>query len=94
MLLFCISVVIILHFRVDREDEMLCLIKGCNFLLKNIPDEAFIYQRHGTPEYKFQGVDHNTFPYLLVNIGSGVSLIKVLWKNDHIADTDLNICIK
>ncbi|XP_053403677.1 4'-phosphopantetheine phosphatase-like [Mercenaria mercenaria] len=62
---------------VDREDEISCLIKGCNFLLKNIPDEVFIYQRHGSPEYKFQGVDHNIFPYLLVNIGSGVSLIKV-----------------
>ncbi|KAJ8310602.1 hypothetical protein KUTeg_012467 [Tegillarca granosa] len=61
---------------VDREDEMGCLIKGCNFLLKNIPDESFIYQRHGSPEYKFHGVDYNIFPYLLVNIGSGVSLIK------------------
>ena len=57
---------------------MQCLIKGCNFLLKNIPDEAFIYQRHGNPEYKFQMTDPDVvFPYLLVNIGSGVSLIKV-----------------
>lgn len=54
------------------------MIKGCNFLLKNIPDEAFIYQRHGCPEYKFQITDTEAvFPYLLVNIGSGVSLIKV-----------------
>ncbi|KAH3813869.1 4'-phosphopantetheine phosphatase-like isoform X2 [Dreissena polymorpha] len=66
-----------LAVKVDREDEITCLIKGCNFLLKNIPDESFIYQRHGSPEYKFQGVDLNIFPYLLVNIGSGVSLIKV-----------------
>lgn len=36
-----------------------------------------MYQRHGTPEYKFQGTDHDIFPYLLVNIGSGVSLVKV-----------------
>ena len=62
---------------VDKEDEITCLIKGCNFLLKNIPDEVFIYQRHGTTEYRFQGVEHDMFPYLLVNIGSGVSLIKV-----------------
>ncbi|KAK3589702.1 hypothetical protein CHS0354_015215 [Potamilus streckersoni] len=66
-----------LGVQVDKEDEMECLIKGCNFLFKNIPDEVFIYQRHGSPEYKFQGVDHYVFPYLLVNIGSGVSLIKV-----------------
>ena len=56
---------------------MSCLIEGCNFLLKNIPDEAFVYQRHGQPEYKFQGVDPNIFPFLLVSIGSGVSLVKV-----------------
>ena len=64
--------------RIDKEDDLECLIKGCNFLLKNIPDEAFIYQRHGCPEYKFQSTDTEAvFPYLLVNIGSGVSLIKV-----------------
>ncbi|XP_059170909.1 4'-phosphopantetheine phosphatase-like isoform X2 [Physella acuta] len=56
---------------------MECLIKGCNFLLKNIADESFCYMRHGNPEYKFQGVDSDIFPYLLVNIGSGVSLCKV-----------------
>ena len=57
---------------------MACLIKGCNFLLKNIPDEAFVYQRHGNPEYKFQTVEQNAvYPYLLVNIGSGVSILKV-----------------
>ncbi|GFO45494.1 pantothenate kinase 4 [Plakobranchus ocellatus] len=62
---------------VDKVDEIACLIEGCNFLLKNIPDEAFCYMRHGNPEYKFQGVDSDIFPYLLVNIGSGVSLCKV-----------------
>lgn len=56
---------------------MTCLIKGCNFLLKNISDEAFIYNRHGNPEYEFQLADPNIFPYLLVNIGSGVSIMKV-----------------
>ncbi|KAL5005498.1 hypothetical protein ScPMuIL_018954 [Solemya velum] len=66
-----------LGVQVDKEDEISCLIKGCNFLLKNIPDEAYLYQRHASMEYKFQGVDHNIFPYLLINIGSGVSLIKV-----------------
>lgn len=66
-----------LGLSVDKEDEISCLIKGCNFLLKNISDEAFVYQRHGTPEYKFQNADPNIFPYLLVNIGSGVSIMKV-----------------
>ena len=41
-----------LGVRVDKEDEMDCLINGCNFLLKNIPDEAFAFMRHGNPEYR------------------------------------------
>lgn len=69
--------IIVIHSRVEKEDEMSCLIEGCNFLLKNIPDEAFLYQRHTEPTYKFQGVSRDIFPFLLVNIGSGVSLIKV-----------------
>ncbi|XP_075235661.1 4'-phosphopantetheine phosphatase-like isoform X2 [Lycorma delicatula] len=66
-----------LGLSVDKEDELACLIKGCNFLLKNITDEAFVFHRHGNPEYEFQTADPNIFPYLLVNIGSGVSIMKV-----------------
>ena len=67
----------IMFLRVDKEDEIECLIKGCNFLLKNIPSEAFEYHRHANPEYNFQKAEPNIFPYLLVNIGSGVSILKV-----------------
>ncbi|KAI5710818.1 hypothetical protein M8J75_011640 [Diaphorina citri] len=66
-----------LGLSVDKEDEMECLIQGCNFLLRNISDEAFVYNRHGNPEYDFQLAEPNIFPYLLVNIGSGVSIMKV-----------------
>ncbi|KAK7080541.1 Pantothenate kinase 4 [Halocaridina rubra] len=62
---------------VEKEDEIGCLIKGCNFLLRNITDEQFAYHRHSEPEYHFITVEHNIFPYLLVNIGSGVSIMKV-----------------
>ncbi|XP_024937354.1 pantothenate kinase 4 isoform X2 [Cephus cinctus] len=62
---------------IDKEDELSCLIKGCNFLLKNISCEAFEFERHGSPEYKFQKATPNIFPYMLVNIGSGVSILKV-----------------
>ncbi|XP_038602403.1 4'-phosphopantetheine phosphatase isoform X2 [Tachyglossus aculeatus] len=66
-----------LQLKVDREDVMTCLIKGCNFVLKNIPHEAFIYQKDADPEFRFQTNHPNIFPYLLVNIGSGVSIVKV-----------------
>ncbi|XP_061748094.1 4'-phosphopantetheine phosphatase isoform X2 [Nerophis ophidion] len=66
-----------LGLRVDKEDEMTCLIKGCNFVLRNIPHEAFVYAKHADSEYRFQTTHPDIFPYLLVNIGSGVSIVKV-----------------
>ena len=67
-----------LGLKITKEDEMLCMIRGCNFLLRNISDEAFSYQRKDDPAYTFQSVNPgNMFPYLLVTIGSGVSVLKV-----------------
>ncbi|CAG7834018.1 unnamed protein product [Allacma fusca] len=67
-----------LSVEVDKEDEMTCLIKGSNFLLKNVSDEAFKYDKtRKNKEYQFQRPTRNIFPYLLVNIGSGVSILKV-----------------
>ncbi|KAM2387022.1 hypothetical protein ACFX1X_039425 [Malus domestica] len=59
----------------DKEDEMNCLVAGANFLLKAIRHEAFT---HKEGQKEFVQIDQNElFPYLLVNIGSGVSMIKV-----------------
>ncbi|KAL4639074.1 hypothetical protein ACB092_03G191900 [Castanea dentata] len=59
----------------DKEDEMDCLVAGANFLLKAVHQEAFTYL-DGKKE--FVQIDQNDlYPYLLVNIGSGVSMIKV-----------------
>lgn len=69
--------VIFIHSSIDKEDEIACVIKGCNFLLRNIPDEVYSYQRNESPEYKFEKLKPSLFPYLLVNIGSGVSIMKV-----------------
>ncbi|KAL4622527.1 pantothenate kinase 4 isoform X1 [Arapaima gigas] len=66
-----------LRLKVDKEDEMTCLIKGCNFVLKNIPHEAFVYAKHADSEFRFQNTHPDIFPYLLINIGSGVSIVKV-----------------
>uniref|UniRef100_A0A672RTA1 4'-phosphopantetheine phosphatase n=1 Tax=Sinocyclocheilus grahami TaxID=75366 RepID=A0A672RTA1_SINGR len=66
-----------LKLKVDKEDEMTCLIKGCNFVLKNIPHEAFVYAKHADSEFRFQNTHPDIFPYLLINIGSGVSIVKV-----------------
>ncbi|GMJ06688.1 pantothenate kinase 2 [Hibiscus trionum] len=60
---------------IEKEDEMDCLVAGANFLLKAIRHEAFT---HMEGHKEFVQIDHNDlFPYLLVNVGSGVSIIKV-----------------
>ncbi|XP_050376335.1 pantothenate kinase 2 [Argentina anserina] len=59
----------------DKEDEMNCLVAGANFLLKAIRHEAFT---HMEGKKEFVQIDPNDlYPYLLVTIGSGVSIIKV-----------------
>nr|BAD33319.1 putative pantothenate kinase 4 [Oryza sativa Japonica Group]BAD46028.1 putative pantothenate kinase 4 [Oryza sativa Japonica Group] len=52
-----------------------CLVAGANFLLKSIRHEAFTHM-DGQKEY-VQIDQNDLFPFLLVNVGSGVSIIKV-----------------
>ncbi|KHN74784.1 Pantothenate kinase 4 [Toxocara canis] len=62
-----------------KVNEMECLVKGNNFLLNNVLDEAFTYDHHNEIcKYSFETVNTKSqFPYLLVNIGTGVSIYKV-----------------
>ncbi|KAK7265684.1 hypothetical protein RJT34_33307 [Clitoria ternatea] len=64
-----------LGLSLEKEDEMGCLVAGANFLLKAIRHEAFTHME-GQKEF-VQMEPNDMFPYLLVNIGSGVSMIKV-----------------
>ena len=63
---------------VVREDEMDCLIMGLDFFISEIPAEVFTYNDED-PEnaVEYQEPRSDVYPYLLVNIGSGVSMIKV-----------------
>lgn len=58
----------------EREDEMACMVDGCNFLLKAVRHEAFTYENS---QMSFVDMDERPYPYLLVNIGSGVSMVRV-----------------
>ncbi|EFJ47392.1 hypothetical protein VOLCADRAFT_61514, partial [Volvox carteri f. nagariensis] len=64
----------------EKEDEMACLVSGCNFLLKAIHHEAFTYEA-GATTFVPTNEDSDLYPYLLVNIGSGVSMVKVSGDN-------------
>jgi len=65
----------VLEVEVLREDEMDSLISGMDFLITEIPREVFTYSEAGPMHFQEPRVD--IYPYLLVNIGSGVSMVKV-----------------
>ncbi|KAI0204106.1 fumble-domain-containing protein [Astrocystis sublimbata] len=58
-----------------REDEMACLIIGLDFFITEIPREVFTYSE--TEPMQFVEPQPDIYPYMLVNIGSGVSILKV-----------------
>jgi type II pantothenate kinase len=77
-----------LGVEVQREDEMECLIKGLDFFITQIPNEVFTYDDDADPEtaVEYQDPIHGAdevYPYLLVNIGSGVSMIKVSGRSQY-----------
>ncbi|KAI9757360.1 MAG: hypothetical protein M4579_003474 [Chaenotheca gracillima] len=65
----------VLGVEVLREDEMECLIIGLDFFITEIPNEVFTY--NDSDPMRFQQASPNVYPYLLVNIGSGVSMVQV-----------------
>lgn len=64
-----------------KEDEMECLVTGAVFLLRSIRDEAFTFFQGEKTFVKIPTTMDNDgeglFPFLLVSIGSGVSMIRV-----------------
>ncbi|KAK4080501.1 hypothetical protein Trihar35433_1606 [Trichoderma harzianum] len=64
-----------LEVEVLREDEMECLIVGLDFFIQEIPREVFTYSE--ADPMHFVSPREIIYPYLLVNIGSGVSMLKV-----------------
>eukprot|EP00010_Vexillifera_abyssalis_P007789 CAMPEP_0201550216 /NCGR_PEP_ID=MMETSP0173_2-20130828/6610_1 /ASSEMBLY_ACC=CAM_ASM_000268 /TAXON_ID=218659 /ORGANISM="Vexillifera sp., Strain DIVA3 564/2" /LENGTH=346 /DNA_ID=CAMNT_0047960129 /DNA_START=1364 /DNA_END=2401 /DNA_ORIENTATION=- len=57
-------------------DEMLSIIRGLNFLLKYSKEEVFTYHPQ-THKQQFISMTELKFPYLLVSVGSGVSILRV-----------------
>ncbi|MES1915511.1 MAG: hypothetical protein MHM6MM_007440, partial [Cercozoa sp. M6MM] len=77
-----------LQVRLCKDDELHCLLRGLNFLLRHVPDECFCFRdptqaltstENGDIDAEVQHVSMQgeIFPYLLVNIGSGVSILRV-----------------
>lgn len=55
----------------------LSFLQGLDFFITEIPNEVFTYNETESEPMKFAEARPDVYPYLLVNIGSGVSMIKV-----------------
>ncbi|CDK26905.1 unnamed protein product [Kuraishia capsulata CBS 1993] len=71
-----------LKCRIQKEDELHCLIVGLDFFITEIPNEIFVYDSSDPEVFLNENLDpdadkESIYPYLLVNIGSGCSMIKV-----------------
>ncbi|CAG8898839.1 unnamed protein product [Penicillium egyptiacum] len=66
-----------LNVNILREEEMECLIIGLDFFITEIPNEVFTYSDADAEPMQYAEARPDVYPYLLVNIGSGVSMIKV-----------------
>jgi len=64
-----------------KFDELKSLLFGLDFLLSNVEDECFYFKNPSLKEEDergYQNTSQNTYPYLLCNIGSGVSIMRVM----------------
>jgi pantothenate kinase len=87
-----------LDIEILQADELECLIRGMLYALTHIQNECYTFRRDNGQSEEFQSPSRkehtkkvslpreqldNTFPYLVVNIGSGVSILKVCGPNDY-----------
>ncbi|KAI9922647.1 hypothetical protein PsorP6_001339 [Peronosclerospora sorghi] len=81
-----------LGIELEKEDEMDALIKGLNFVLWHAPNECYTFVNvvpatHGlgsaTKTILPKPDKHDLYPFLLVNIGSGVSILKITGESNY-----------
>ncbi|KAJ1860635.1 hypothetical protein LPJ73_001298 [Coemansia sp. RSA 2703] len=65
------------------EDEMQSLTAGLSFLIREVEDEVFTYAQDKPMQFVNTCGGEDMFPYMLVNIGSGVSIIKVTGEGQY-----------
>lgn len=71
--------------KIHKDDELECLLRGLNFLLKNSNHECYYMEDQESKQPSNHipiSMKHDIFPYILVNIGSGVSILKIENEND------------
>jgi type II pantothenate kinase len=72
----------VLQVDIVQAEEMGSLIMGLDFFITEIPREVFTYSEEEPMQFAEARAD--IYPYLLVNIGSGVSMVKVSGPSDFV----------
>eukprot|EP00644_Phytophthora_capsici_P010970 jgi/Phyca11/6121/fgenesh1_pm.PHYCAscaffold_9_\ len=81
-----------LGIELQKADEMDALIKGLNFVLRYVPNECYTFvnvipDTHGlgsaTKKLLPKPDKLDLYPFLLVNIGSGVSILKITGETQY-----------
>jgi type II pantothenate kinase len=72
------------NVRLKKLDELWTLLRGMNFLLENVADEAYCFTGFEPNQVEIAHTSpctwtnrNDLYPYILVNIGSGCSILKV-----------------
>ena len=68
----------------QKADELESLIRGIAFLQENFPNECYTFipgENGESPRKVVIPMKQSIYPFLLVNIGSGVSILKVTGEN-------------
>jgi pantothenate kinase len=68
-----------LGVQMESLDELGCLVKGLGFLMVHVPSEAYTFAGAEAVDRPMDGI---SYPYLLANVGSGVSFIVVRSEHD------------
>lgn len=75
-----------LNMELHKFDELDCLLSGLQFIEKNYPKELYYWENAGEEEgeaYKVTYDFTDPYPFMLVNIGSGVSILAVRGPDDY-----------
>ena len=83
----CTTLLSVQHvsLHMHKFDELDCLIKGIHYIDRHNPCECYYYKNSTSPE-RCEKVPFdfcNPYPYLVVNIGSGVSVLAVRAPNNY-----------
>ena len=76
----------LVNLQLHKFDELDCLIEGVHYIDRNNPTSECYYWKDPADPDKSEKIPfdfRDPYPYLIVNIGSGVSILSVRGPNEY-----------